>query len=72
MAEDLDFDRGDALAAEAKALGAADGEVDDATANVGAAVIDGDDFGATVVLVGDAHFGAHWQSFVGGGGGVVG
>ena len=43
VAEDFDFHLGDAARVEAEAFGAADGDVDDASFNVGAAVGDAED-----------------------------
>lgn len=69
--EHLDPDGDDAALDKAEFLGGSDGDVDDPTFFVGAAIVDGHDFGFVVGEVDHAHLGAHGKGFVGGGGGVV-
>ena len=66
--EDFDFAGDDTGVDEIELAGDADGDVDDAAFNEGAAVGDGDDFGATIVKIGDADFGAEAEGAVGGSG----
>ena len=69
--ENLDFHGDDAGVDHVELLGDADGDVDDAAADEGAAVGDTDDLGASVSEVGDEDVGAHGKGAVGGGLGAV-
>jgi hypothetical protein len=71
LREDLDFDGNDTVFHKTEFLGGADGDVDDASFGVRAAVIDGDNLGFIVGHVDDTNFRAHWQGFVSGGKSVV-
>lgn len=59
-AEDFDFAGDDAVVDEVELASGADGDVDDAAFDEGAAVGDGDDFRTAIAEVGDADFSAEF------------
>jgi len=69
--ENFHFAVDDAGFDEIEFFGGTNGDVDDASFDVGAAIGDFKNEGFAVALVGDAHLGAHGEGFVSGGHGVI-
>ncbi len=71
MRENFDPNGDDAVFDKAEFFGGSDGDVDDPAFFVGTAVVDGDDLGFIVGEIDDPDLGAHGESLVGGGWGVI-
>jgi hypothetical protein len=67
----LYFDFGNTARVKTEAFGGANGDIDDATSDVGAAVSDRQNFRFAIKQAGDPNFASHGPMFVGGSVGVI-